>query len=69
MRTKKAHDDVPRLALTKGEAAQALGVSEDFFNEHIAHELRMVRRGKRRIIPVRELDRWLEQHADLAGAA
>jgi excisionase family DNA binding protein len=60
--------EVPRLALTKQEAAEALGVSVDFFDEHIAHELRMVRRGRRRLVPVRELERWVEEHADLAGA-
>lgn len=69
MSVKKAHNDVPRLAVTKREAAQALGVSEDYFDEHIAHEIRMVRRGRRRLIPIRELERWLDTHADLAGAA
>jgi len=27
------------------------------------HELRIVRRGRRRLIPVRELERWLEENA------
>ncbi len=58
---------VPRLALSKREAAEALGVSVDFFDEQIAHELRMVRRGRRRLVPVRELERWLHDHADLGG--
>jgi excisionase family DNA binding protein len=60
---------LPRLALSKAEAAASLGVSVDFFDEHIAHELRMVRRGRRRLIPVRELERWLDEQADLAGSA
>ena len=68
MTVKKRTDDVPRLAVSKQEAPHALGVSIDFFEEHIAHELRMVRRGSRRLIPVRELERWLEKNADLAGA-
>jgi excisionase family DNA binding protein len=55
---------VPRLAVTKQEAAAALGVSVDFFDEHIVHELRIVRRGRRRLIPIRELERWLDQQAD-----
>ena len=59
---------IPRLALSKVEAAQALGVSVDFFDEHIAHELRMVRRGRRRLVPVHELEQWVDRHADLAGA-
>lgn len=60
---------IPVLALSKQEAAEALGVSVDFFDEQIAHELRMVRRGRRRLVPVRELERWLSEQADLAGAA
>jgi excisionase family DNA binding protein len=53
----------PRLALSPTEAAHALGVSRDFLDQHILPELRIVRRGRRRLIPVRELDRWLDQHA------
>jgi hypothetical protein len=37
-----------RLALSKADAATALCVSIDFFDEYIAHELRIVRRGRRR---------------------
>jgi excisionase family DNA binding protein len=55
-----------RLALSKCEAADALGVSVDFLEEHVMHELRVVRRGRRRLIPVRELERWLETNASLA---
>ena len=49
-----AHPQQPRtrLALTKAEAAYALGVSVDFFEQHVMHELRIVRRGRRRLIPV-----------------
>src|SRR3954470_4979373 len=57
---------VPRLALTKSEAAEALSVSVDFFEDHIMCELRIVRRGRRRLIPVAELVRWLEISADRA---
>jgi excisionase family DNA binding protein len=53
-----------RLALTKAEAARALGVSVDFFEEHVMHELRIVRRGRRRLIPLSELDRWLDESAE-----
>jgi excisionase family DNA binding protein len=54
---------VPRLALSKAEAAEALGVSVDFLEQHVMHELRVVRRGRRRLIPIAELDRWLERSA------
>ena len=52
----------PRLALTAMEAPQALGVSHDFFREHIASELRWVRRGRKKLVSVRELERWLDEN-------
>lgn len=55
---------VPRLTLTKAEAATALGVSGDFFTQHIAHEVRCIRRGRLRLYPVSDLQRWIEQSAD-----
>ena len=58
-----------RLALSKREAADALGVSVDFLEEHVMHELRIVRRGRRRLIPVRELERWLDDNAALVVEA
>lgn len=61
--TTRALDEVPRLALGAEEAAEALGVSRDTFDEHIAPEVRKVRAGRRVLYPVRELERWLEQSA------
>ncbi len=55
-----------RLAYSRADAAKALGVSTDFFDEHIAHEVRAVRRGRLRLYPVRELEIWLERSASLA---
>ncbi len=41
-----------------------LGVSRDYFDEHVKSELRIVRRGSRTIlIPVAELVRWVERNA------
>lgn len=54
---------VPRLALSPDEAARSLGVSRDFFDEHIAGDLRIVRRGRRKLVPVREVERWLADSA------
>ncbi|MGI8802474.1 MAG: helix-turn-helix domain-containing protein [Solirubrobacteraceae bacterium] len=55
----------PRLALTKPEAAAALGVSVDTLERHILGDLRVVRRGRLVLIPIRELERWLERSAAL----
>ncbi len=43
-----------RLAMTRAEAARSLGVSINSFERHVQPELRIVRRGKLRLIPVRE---------------
>ncbi len=58
-----AREAVPRLALTPVEAAAAIGCSRDFFDEHVKPELRLVRRGRLVLVPVRELERWLESSA------
>ena len=53
----------PRLALSPVESASALGVSRDYFDEHILPELRIIRRGRRILIPLTELERWLDRSA------
>jgi excisionase family DNA binding protein len=54
----------PALALTVQEAAAALSVSYDTFHEQIEPELRIVRIGRRKLIPVAELERWLAENAE-----
>lgn len=51
------------LAVNKTRAAELLGVSVDFFDVHIVPELRSVRRGKRLLYAVSELESWLERNA------
>jgi hypothetical protein len=53
------------LALRPAEAAAALSVSEDFFEEHVRPEIRVVRRGRLVLVPVRELERFLDRNAAL----
>jgi hypothetical protein len=53
-----------RLCVKPDEAAEILGISRDFFDEHIKPELRIIRRGSKTIlIPVLELERWVEESA------
>jgi hypothetical protein len=59
-------DRIPRLALSPTEAAGSLGVSVDYFDEHISHELRWVRRGRKRFVAVAEIERWLSAPCALA---
>jgi excisionase family DNA binding protein len=54
-----------RLALTRPEAAAALGISLDSFERHVQGQVRLVRRGRLRLVPVVELERWLEREAAL----
>lgn len=53
-----------RFAFSKAEAAEALGVSVEFFDEHIDSEMRSVRRGRRRLYPVGEVIHWLWRNAE-----
>ncbi len=55
---------VQRVVLTKREAADALGISIDSFERHFQHELRVVRRGRLRLFPVDELERWISENAE-----
>lgn len=61
---KKLPVSIPRIALTPAEAAAAIGVGPDFFNANVAPQLRLIRRGRKRLIPVRELERWVAENAD-----
>jgi excisionase family DNA binding protein len=54
---------VPRLALSPEEAAESLGMSRSHFYEHVFGDLRIVRVGQRRLVPVVELERWLDREA------
>jgi excisionase family DNA binding protein len=53
----------PRTALTINEACESLGVGWDLFHESIEPELRVVRIGRRKLIPVSELQAWLDRNA------
>jgi excisionase family DNA binding protein len=55
--------EVVRLALTRREAAEALGISLNSFERHVQPEVKVVRRGKLRLIPISDLERWLEENA------
>jgi len=55
---------VPRVALTREEAAAAIGMSLDSFERHVQPELRLIRRGKIRLVPITELQRWADGAAE-----
>jgi hypothetical protein len=55
--------EAPRLALRPEEAAESLGVSRNYFDAHIAPELRFVRRSRLKLFPIVELEGWLDREA------
>jgi hypothetical protein len=55
---------IPRLALTPAEAAAALGMGLTSFKKYVQPHVRIVRRGKLRVIPIGELERWAEENAE-----
>ena len=55
---------VPRLALTRAEAAASLGMSLTTFDELVAPDLRMVRHGRLQLVPRSELERWVIEPAE-----
>lgn len=52
-----------RIAVNKTEAAEMLGVSLEFFDEHIDPEIQSIRRGRRVIYPIWELWGWMAREA------
>jgi hypothetical protein len=55
---------IPRVALDRTEAAAALGISLDSFERHVQPDLRLIRRGRLRLVPVAELERWAGEQAE-----
>jgi hypothetical protein len=55
---------VPRIALDRTEAAAALGISLDSFERHVQPDLNLIRRGRLRLVPIAELERWAREQAE-----
>jgi hypothetical protein len=51
------------IAVGPQGAAELLSVSRDFFDEHIGPELRWIRRGRKKLVTVRELEAWAERNS------
>lgn len=59
-----ANPRLPIVALPIDEAAAALGMSSKSFNRHVRGELKLIRDAGHPLVPVRELERWAERHAE-----
>jgi hypothetical protein len=54
---------VPRYALTRREAAAALGMSINHFERKVQPDLKVILSGQLVLIPVTELERWVQRNA------
>ena len=57
-----------RLALRLAEAARVLGMSEDSFSRHVRPFIRTVRCDRLILVPVKELEDWIDQSAVCVGS-
>jgi hypothetical protein len=55
---------IPRLALTREEAAASMSMSLDSWERHVQPTIRLVRLGRMRLVAVAEINRWLESNAE-----
>jgi AraC-like DNA-binding protein len=60
---------VPRLLLSRKEAAEALGMSLRHFQRHVQPHVRCIYSGQLRLYRLRDLERWAEEHASGDGKA
>ena len=59
----------PVLALSRSEAAAALGMSLRHFQRHVQPHLRCIYSGQLRLYPVAELERWVTEESYRIRAA
>ncbi len=59
----RPNQPLPRYTLTRREAAAALSISLNHFERHVQPELKVVPSGQLILIPVSELERWVQRHA------
>jgi hypothetical protein len=53
------------IAVGPEAAAALLSCSRDYFDLHIAPELRWIRRGRKKLVTIRELESWAERNSAL----
>jgi predicted DNA-binding transcriptional regulator AlpA len=55
------------IAVSVPEAARLLSMSRASFDRHVRYGVRTVRRGRMVLIPVAELEKWLDRNAARAA--
>jgi excisionase family DNA binding protein len=56
---------VTPLAVPPEQAAVLLSMSRDHFDRYVRDEMRLIRVGRKVLVPVKELERWIERNATL----
>lgn len=56
--------NVPRIVLSRAEAAEALGMSLTSFEQYVQPEIKLIRRGRLGLVTVAELTAWAERAAE-----
>jgi hypothetical protein len=59
--------EIPRLLLSRREAADALGMSLRHFQRHVQPYVPCVYSGQLRLYPLKDLERWAEEQACREG--
>jgi hypothetical protein len=65
----RTDSSVPRMLLTRREAATALGMSLRHFQRHVQPHLRCVYSGQLRLYRPRDLERWVQNETCREGRA
>jgi hypothetical protein len=58
-------EPIPRLSLSASEAAAAVGVSRDTFDEYIAGDLPWIRVGRRKLVSTKSIVDWLDRNGSV----
>ena len=58
---------IPRLLLSKQEAADSLGMSRRHFERHVQPHVRCVHSGQLTLYPVKDLQRWVDEESTIGG--
>lgn len=54
----------PRFAFSRAEAARSLGMGLTTFEQRVQPDLRVVRVGRKVLVPARELERWITENVE-----
>jgi hypothetical protein len=63
LRSRNSRLHIAPIAVGPDQAAELLSISRDHFERHVQHDLRWIRRGRRKLVLVSDLREWAERNA------